>query len=1332
MAQQPMKLNRLVLMMAMIAVVVIGITLFIMPQAEGENDAIVRGYAYEDGTGTELENVEVQLWGDPDGNSTQTNGTGYYEMGVPGGDYHLYGHKDGYQDQNNDFSLSNGTVFWYNFTMVPENAVIKGYVMEAESRGPIEDARINIWDGDEGGNGTNSDSSGYYEMYAPALYWWFWANADGYSSFSDQFDLIEYEEKWINITLKPMNSMIKGYVSEEDTRGPLEGVRVTSYEMEGGNESTTDASGYYEFWIFEGDFHFMTEYPGYYEYHEDISVGFEETIWKNISLREAPPETSLIRGYVMENDTRGPIEGASVDVNQDEYHKYNETDASGYYELQVPEGWFDFNVYKNGYKHFNDYFYVGDNDTVWMNVTLEDKPPENSVVRGYIYGDDDRGPLEAWVGLYDQQAEEGNQTGTDEDGYYEICASPANYIFYTGAEGYAQHYEEITIHDYEEIWINVTLQMLDAMIKGYIMDDTRAPLEDARIELDNHDAQMHYTAWTDEFGYYEQPLLSGDWNIQVNMDDYFQHWDEITIDEDEEFWYNATLEPAVIVIIEGFLLEEETGDPVVDEWINFNSERFGDGTWTDDQGYFMVMLAAGFWYEIDLDMPGGTDPGEIYVDDEDAWQNITYLLPPPFDVTIMGYLEGYETRAPLENAFVGSMNFTNDADIGTVTDDTGYFEFEAWSGMGGMFAMAQDHYTYFMVIEIPAGEFWYNITLYPVLENDATISGFVVDSHGEPVEDAQVLLVNAMSGIPIGDGDGMGFPYMTMTNDEGYYELEAPAGDWYLVIVENEENGSGIVQEVTVVEDAEINVTLPTALTNTQMTVEITDWDNMLFMSQGPFNFDGPASLTRLQVDFMMGDRDGTVSEEEALLFEAFLDIMMKEDGGDSGPDMDNTTDEFSVDGIIYDFLNESFTQTVTNLEGDVTSPEPVFITMTGDVQSRSAIPVADVHIILLNQSYPPDEDDPQESLTIILPAGFILESFIATENISVEGTGTDTIVVTSVGEPVEDGWEWITLTIMVPNVLPTVDAGVDQEVVVNTLVEFEANATDTDGTIVTYEWDFDTDGAFSADHTSTIADANFTYTTPGNYTVTVRVTDDRGGIRTDTLTVTVIPNVLPIVDAGEDQEVVVNTLVEFEANATDTDGTIVTYEWDFDTDGAFSADHTSTIADANFTYTTPGNYTVTVRVTDDRGGIRTDTLTVTVLAEYIPVPNLQIDALDLSNLDPDVDEVVEITVTLKNTGDADAQGIKVRVFIDDVLKDLLDVPDIAPNATITVSYNWTVDEGKHTIRINMTYTGGGDETERSITIKGESKGFLPGFELMMGVIALAAGALFVSWRRKD
>ena len=111
-----------------------------------------------------------------------------------------------------------------------------------------------------------------------------------------------------------------------------------------------------------------------------------------------------------------------------------------------------------------------------------------------------------------------------------------------------------------------------------------------------------------------------------------------------------------------------------------------------------------------------------------------------------------------------------------------------------------------------------------------------------------------------------------------------------------------------------------------------------------------------------------------------------------------------------------------------------------------------------------------------------------------------------------------------------------------------------------------------------------------GVYTVTLTVTDDDGGIGTDTLEVAV-SNVAPVAEAGPDQEVDEGSAVTFSGSLTDA-GVLDTHtiEWDFGDESAATGTLKPTHA-----YGDNGMYTVTLKVTDDDGGVGTDTLTVTV-----------------------------------------------------------------------------------------------------------------------------------------
>ena len=155
--------------------------------------------------------------------------------------------------------------------------------------------------------------------------------------------------------------------------------------------------------------------------------------------------------------------------------------------------------------------------------------------------------------------------------------------------------------------------------------------------------------------------------------------------------------------------------------------------------------------------------------------------------------------------------------------------------------------------------------------------------------------------------------------------------------------------------------------------------------------------------------------------------------------------------------------------------------------------------------------------------------------------------------------------------------------------VNFDASSSsDPDGDTLTYSWDFGDGGSGSG------VTESHTYTESGTFTVILMVTDDDGNNPlSDAYTAEIYVNEPPIADAGPDQEVDLFTgmPVEFDGSGSyDPDGTIVEYFWDFDdgeTGYGMTIDHS---------YSTNGEFTVTLTVTDDHGATDDDTCIITVL----------------------------------------------------------------------------------------------------------------------------------------
>ena len=89
--------------------------------------------------------------------------------------------------------------------------------------------------------------------------------------------------------------------------------------------------------------------------------------------------------------------------------------------------------------------------------------------------------------------------------------------------------------------------------------------------------------------------------------------------------------------------------------------------------------------------------------------------------------------------------------------------------------------------------------------------------------------------------------------------------------------------------------------------------------------------------------------------------------------------------------------------------------------------------------------------------------------------------------------------------------------------------------------------------------------------------------------------NKKPVAEAGEDIEVEVGEEVVFSGTGLDDDGSIVTFQWDFDGDGEW--DWSGDIGARIHVYDRPGNFEAVLQVKDDEGAKTTDTRWVNVTA---------------------------------------------------------------------------------------------------------------------------------------
>lgn len=186
------------------------------------------------------------------------------------------------------------------------------------------------------------------------------------------------------------------------------------------------------------------------------------------------------------------------------------------------------------------------------------------------------------------------------------------------------------------------------------------------------------------------------------------------------------------------------------------------------------------------------------------------------------------------------------------------------------------------------------------------------------------------------------------------------------------------------------------------------------------------------------------------------------------------------------------------------------------------------------------------------------------------------------------------TAFITVQNRLPSVSAIVETEVIAYQVLKFNGTASDPDGIISMYEWDFNGDGKYDW-YARTTGVTNYYYAEPGTFKAKLKVTDDNDGINTTEITIKVnpIPNNPPQANAGSNQRSGAGEISLF-GTGTDPDDNIVKYEWDFDGDGTYDWSSNETGRTSHI-FSTEGTFQARFRVTDEFGLQDTDTVNITI-----------------------------------------------------------------------------------------------------------------------------------------
>jgi parallel beta-helix repeat protein len=231
---------------------------------------------------------------------------------------------------------------------------------------------------------------------------------------------------------------------------------------------------------------------------------------------------------------------------------------------------------------------------------------------------------------------------------------------------------------------------------------------------------------------------------------------------------------------------------------------------------------------------------------------------------------------------------------------------------------------------------------------------------------------------------------------------------------------------------------------------------------------------------------------------------------------------------------------------------------------------------------------------TFETPTGpIVLNGAVVEHTFHTPGVYVVTLTVTDLGGNIATDNLTITVNDVTP---PTAMAGEDIEVDEGDEVVFNGTGSSDNVGIVNMTWSIPAGEGELLLYGPTPAHV---FPLPGTHTVTLTVWDPTGLSATDSLVVTVRDATPPQADAGPDKEVEMGSIVQLDASASLDNVGMTGFSWTFESpEGPVELPGKT----ASYRFDEPGEYVVTLNVTDAAGNWDTDTLTVTVRDTTLPI----------------------------------------------------------------------------------------------------------------------------------
>ncbi len=316
---------------------------------------------------------------------------------------------------------------------------------------------------------------------------------------------------------------VEGWVRDAETGEGIAWARVTVVEVN--KTVNVNASGYFRIPLDPGNYTLVIEAWGYES--------------QTIPVVVLPPGNGTVVGHVYDATTLEPIVGASVFVQ--ELNVTVTTDATGYYEISLPEGTYHLIVTAPGYHEDTATVEVTSNETTVQDFYL--MPMLNGTIMGFVYDLTTEEPIEGATVV----ALPLNATATtDLTGYYELTVPPGTYTLVAYASGYQPGIANVTVGEGEVVEQDFGLVPAgNGSIYGYVYNESGYPIPGAVVTV----VELGVSNVTDASGYYMvKDIPAGIYTVEASAEGYVKSVKTVLVLPNEWVVVNFTLSKVMPVI----------------------------------------------------------------------------------------------------------------------------------------------------------------------------------------------------------------------------------------------------------------------------------------------------------------------------------------------------------------------------------------------------------------------------------------------------------------------------------------------------------------------------------------------------------------------------------------------------------------------------------------------------------------------------------------------------------------------------------------------------------------------------------------------------------------